>query len=44
MAETRVRGVNIHYRVLGEDGPWVAISPGGRRGMDAQRRASLVDG
>ena len=34
MAETRVRGVNIHYKILGEDGPWVAISPGGRRGMD----------
>ena len=26
-----VRGVHINYRVLGERGPWVALSPGGRR-------------
>ena len=28
-----VRGVEIHYRVLGEHGPWVALQPGGRRGL-----------
>lgn len=26
-----VRGVNINYKVLGDHGPWVALSPGGRR-------------
>ncbi len=31
MPITKVRGVNINYRVLGDRGPWVALSPGGRR-------------
>jgi pimeloyl-ACP methyl ester carboxylesterase len=31
MPLAKVRGVNINYRVLGEHGPWVALSPGGRR-------------
>jgi pimeloyl-ACP methyl ester carboxylesterase len=26
-----VRGVNINYKIIGEGGPWVALSPGGRR-------------
>jgi pimeloyl-ACP methyl ester carboxylesterase len=34
MAETTVRGATIHYEVLGEQGPWITLSPGGRRGMD----------
>ena len=29
-----VRGVHINYEVLGKDGPWVALSPGGRRGIE----------
>ena len=29
-----VRGVNIHYEVLGANGPWVALSPGGRRPLE----------
>jgi hypothetical protein len=29
-----VRGVAINYQVLGERGPWVALQPGGRRGLD----------
>lgn len=28
-----IRGVDINYRVLGEHGPWVALQPGGRRGL-----------
>jgi pimeloyl-ACP methyl ester carboxylesterase len=32
-----VRNANIHYQVLGGKGPWIALSPGGRRGMDAVR-------
>ena len=34
MPEANVRGVRIVYQTLGEQGPWVALSPGGRRGMD----------
>ena len=29
-----VRGVEINYEVLGEPGPWVALQPGGRRGLE----------
>ncbi len=31
MPTANVRGVNINYQVLGSQGPWVALSPGGRR-------------
>jgi pimeloyl-ACP methyl ester carboxylesterase len=31
MPFANVRGVNINYKVLGDDGPWIALSPGGRR-------------
>lgn len=31
MPMAKVRGVNIHYKILGNRGPWVALSPGGRR-------------
>ncbi len=33
MPVTSIRGVDINYRVLGESGPWVALQPGGRRGL-----------
>jgi pimeloyl-ACP methyl ester carboxylesterase len=29
-----VRGVRIHYRVFGDQGPWVALVTGGRRGFN----------
>lgn len=32
-----VRGVTLNYEVLGKDGPWVALSPGGRRDLGAVR-------
>jgi pimeloyl-ACP methyl ester carboxylesterase len=35
MPSANVYGVNINYKVLGSDGPWVALSPGGRRDMSA---------
>ena len=35
MARATVRGVGINYEIIGSDGPWVAPSPGGRRGMEA---------
>ncbi len=28
-----VRGVHINYKILGDNGPWVALSPGGRRDL-----------
>ena len=34
MPVTTVRGVEINYQVLGEQGPWVALQPGGRRGLE----------
>jgi pimeloyl-ACP methyl ester carboxylesterase len=33
MPFANVRSVNINYKVLGNDGPWVALSPGGRRDL-----------
>jgi pimeloyl-ACP methyl ester carboxylesterase len=34
MPLTIVRGVAIHFEVLGAKGPWVALSPGGRRPLE----------
>src|SRR6476646_9746865 len=34
MPIANVRGANINYEVLGTSGPWVALSPGGRRALD----------
>ena len=33
MPVVNVRGVDINYEVLGDRGPWVAMQPGGRRGL-----------
>jgi pimeloyl-ACP methyl ester carboxylesterase len=33
MPFANVRGVAINYKVLGNHGPWVALSPGGRRDL-----------
>src|ERR1700752_4455243 len=33
MPIAHVRGTNINYEVLGTGGPWVALSPGGRRAL-----------
>lgn len=33
MPEAQVRGIQMKYEVLGGSGPWVALSPGGRQGM-----------
>jgi pimeloyl-ACP methyl ester carboxylesterase len=35
MPVANVRGAHINYKVLGAHGPWVALSPGGRRDMSA---------
>jgi hypothetical protein len=33
MPVAAVRAVDINYEMLGERGPWVALQPGGRRGL-----------
>lgn len=37
MTTTRINGVSIVYEVHGDHGPWVTLSPGGRRGLDEIR-------
>ena len=37
MPQTTIRGCTIHYEVLGLGGPWVALTPGGRNGMQGIR-------
>ena len=32
MPIAQVRGLNIHYEIIGDDGPWVTLITGGRRG------------
>ncbi len=34
MPTATVRGVTINYQLLGDQGSWVALSPGGRSAMD----------
>lgn len=34
MTITHINGVSINYEVHGGHGPWVALTPGGRRGLD----------
>jgi hypothetical protein len=33
MPTAKLRDVELNYKVLGERGPWVALQPGGRRGL-----------
>lgn len=37
MPRMTVRGAEINYEVLGDRGPWVALAPGGRRGLQSGR-------
>lgn len=37
MQIAKVRGIELHYEVLGERGPFVALQPGGRRGAVSVR-------
>lgn len=34
MSDANIRGVKIHFRVYGDQGPWVALVTGGRRGFN----------
>lgn len=36
-----INGIHMPYEVLGSRGPWVALSPGGRRGMDEIRSLAI---
>lgn len=42
MAVIEARGIELVYEVLGESGPWVAISPGGRRGLISDRALGVL--
>lgn len=37
MPFANVRGAKINYEILGDKGPWMALSPGGRAGMKGVR-------
>ena len=37
MPVATVRGAAINYQIVGKTGPWVSLSPGGRRPLDAVR-------
>ncbi|HEY0184574.1 MAG TPA: alpha/beta hydrolase [Rhodopila sp.] len=37
MPVKNIRGVDIVFESVGESGPWVAVTPGGRRGLAAER-------
>jgi len=37
MPSAQVRSINLTYEVLGKNGPWIVISPGGRRGLTSDR-------
>jgi pimeloyl-ACP methyl ester carboxylesterase len=34
MPVTKIRGVNINYQVIGDHGPWIMLTTGGRRAHD----------
>jgi len=34
MPEAKVRGVTLNYQVVGNTGPWIEFTPGGRRGFE----------
>lgn len=37
MPRANIGGATINYEVLGTSGPWVSLSPGGRRDLNSQR-------
>ncbi len=42
MPIVEARGINLVYEVLGDSGPWVVISPGGRRGLTSDRALGVL--
>ena len=41
MPIAKVRGINQQYEILGDTGPWIAISPGGRTPMEEIRDMAI---
>src|SRR4051812_10715467 len=41
MPRMSVRGVSINYEVHGSEGAWVALSPGGQRGLEHVRTLAM---
>ena len=37
MARMTARGIDLNYEIIGEDGPWMTLMPGGRRSMEYVR-------
>lgn len=37
MPVKNIRGVDLVYEVVGDSGPWVTLTPGGRRGIESER-------
>ncbi|MDE0385438.1 MAG: alpha/beta hydrolase [Defluviicoccus sp.] len=37
MTRATVRGVELNYEIVGDEGPWAALMPGGRRSMEIVR-------
>lgn len=45
MAEARIRGVAINYEIVGDRGPWIALTPGSRRSYaELKGLAGLLSG
>lgn len=42
MPSKKIHGVDLVYEVLGKDGPWVVLSPGGRRGLASDRALGVL--
>ena len=42
MPSVAVRGAKLAYELLGDSGPWIAVSPGGRRGMALERPLGIL--
>src|SRR5882672_9612447 len=42
MPSAQVRSINLTYEVLGKNGPWIVISPGGRRGLTSDRALGVL--
>ena len=47
MPVSNIRGVNINWQTVGDRGPWVMMTTGGRRGHDefiplAQKIAKMI--
>jgi pimeloyl-ACP methyl ester carboxylesterase len=37
MPVKHIRGVDLVYEVVGDSGPWITVTPGGRRGIESER-------